>query len=281
VQPTEEDVALMGLSREILCVIVETPLFRHDLPGPGESPDLLRRYLQQGPYENLSGAEYRVVMEEAVRLWPQSRYAHAGLAHALLAGHGTQASPADKRWAADELLTAAEIAFSEGKVRYVMDLAPLLADLGDKAALDRYFQQVFESLPPGDTGPWYVSYLQYAQALATLGDERAETYFRKATEVSPKGVGDAYDSYARYLFEHHKAQAVLELLVPNSPVEQVMYQPAFHHLRCQALEQVGRKAEAAEACQRARELTPRPGAWLLRSRAISAQGRIPASACGI
>jgi tetratricopeptide (TPR) repeat protein len=198
-------------------------------------------------------------MEEAVHLWPQSRYAHAGLAHALLVGHGTQASPADKRRAADELLAAAEIAFSEGRVRCVSELAQILADFGDKAALDRYFQRVFQLLPVGDTGPWYGSYLQYAQALARLRDEQAETYFRKAVEVIPEGVGDAYESYARYLLGHHKAQAVMELLVPNSKVERAMYKPVFYHLRCQALEQIGRKAEATEACQRARDLTPSRG----------------------
>jgi len=181
---------------EVLCVIADTYLFRHDLPGPDESPDILRRYLRQGPYENLSGAEYRTVMEEAVRLWPQSRYAHAGLAQVLLAGHGAQASPADKRRAADEWLTAAEIAFSEGRVRYVLELAQILTDLGDKAALDRYFQRVFELLPPGDTGPWYGSYLQYAQTLAKLSDERAETYFQKAIAVRPEGVWGAYEGYA-------------------------------------------------------------------------------------
>jgi hypothetical protein len=35
-----------------------------------------------------------------------------------------------------------------------------------------------------------------------------------------------------------------------------MYKPSFHHLRCQALEQIGRKAEATVECQQARDLIP-------------------------
>ena len=92
---------------------------------PKESPDLLRRLLQQEPYENLSKEQYLAVMEEAVRLWPQSHYAHEGLARALRASHDAQVDPAVKRRAGDEILTAAEIAFSEGKVLYVTELPPL------------------------------------------------------------------------------------------------------------------------------------------------------------
>jgi len=191
-------------------------------------------------------------MEEAVRLWPQSHYAHAGLAQALLGGHGIQGDPADRRRAADEFLIAAEIGFSEGKVRYVTELSQLLADLKDKEALDRYFQRVFDILPDGRGR--YESYLDYAFALGKLGDERAETYFQKAIAVSPKGVGDAYDFYGRYLLDHGKAQKLLELLALNSKAEQVMYPPVFHYQRCQALEQLGRKAEAVVECQQARDL---------------------------
>jgi len=263
VQPTEEDVKNTGLSLEVLCVITDTALDRHNRPGPGESPDLLRRYLQQGPYENLGSAEYRAVMEEAVRLWPQSQYAHAGLARALLGDNvapGVQPTPADKRQAADELLLAAEIAFKEGKtpndLDYGITLPHLLAQLGDKAALDRYFERVFDLVPEGEGR--YRSYYDYAQALDKLGDERTETYFHKAIEVSPKGVGDAYYAYTRYLLNYHKAQAVLELLVPNSQADRVMSKPDFHYFRCQALEQVGRETECLQADGPAPPGTPSP-----------------------
>jgi tetratricopeptide (TPR) repeat protein len=265
VRPTEEDMAEFGLSFEALCVIGDTFLGRMNIPGPGESPDLLRRYLRQGPYEfgKMTGAEYRAVMEEAARLWPQSQYAHAGLARALLGEHvapNIQPTPADKQRAADEFLIATEIAFKEGKKPNDLDyggtIPRLLAELGDKTALDRYFERVFDLLPPGDTGPWYVSYLQYAQALAKLSDERAETYFQKAIAVRPEGVWEAYEGYVQYLLANQKAQKVLELLAPNSPAQRAVPGDYFHYTRCRALEQVGRKAEASEECQRARELIP-------------------------
>src|SRR5438876_4620928 len=82
--PTDREVAETGLSPEVLCIVGDTYLMRHDIPGPQESPDLLRRFVQRGPYANLSKEQYIAVMKEAVRLWPKSHYAHEGLADALL-----------------------------------------------------------------------------------------------------------------------------------------------------------------------------------------------------
>src|SRR5436190_13722099 len=149
--PTDREVAETGLSPEVLCVIGDTWLMRHDPPGPEESPELLRRFLRLGPYGKMSGVEYRAVMEEAVHLWPKSYYAHAGLAWALLGGHtapDVQPSPTDKRRAADEFQIAAEIAFSKGKIpdHIGNGLVQSLTELGDKNALDNYFKRVFELL---------------------------------------------------------------------------------------------------------------------------------------
>jgi len=242
-----------GLSIEVQCIIGDTYLVRHDMPGSDESPDLLRRYLQKPPYENLSKEQYITVMEEAVRLWPQSRYAHAGLAEALRGPNGIPGDLADRRRAADEFLVAADIAFSKGSVRYVTELSQLLADLKDKEALDRYFKRVFELLPEWEGN--YRTYLDYAFALDKLDDERAETYFQKAIAFRPD-VGDAYEFYGRYLLDHGKAQKVLELLALNSQAERATYPPTFHYQRYQALEQLGQKAEAAVECQQARDLAP-------------------------
>jgi hypothetical protein len=107
------------LSVEVLCIVGGTYLER-DLPGPAENPDLLRRYLEQSPYEGLSDEAYVKLMEDAVQLWPDSRFARAGLARAILRGH-SERTMAEKRRAAPEYLRAAEIAFAEGKVRYIRD----------------------------------------------------------------------------------------------------------------------------------------------------------------
>src|SRR2546425_2483832 len=86
VQPTEATVKNTGLSLEVICVIGGTYLER-DLPGPRESADLLRRFLEQRPYDGLSDEAYVALMEEAVQLWPESRFAHAGLGQAILRVH--------------------------------------------------------------------------------------------------------------------------------------------------------------------------------------------------
>jgi hypothetical protein len=135
VQPTEATVKDTGLTLEVLCIVGGTYLER-DLPGPGESADLLRRYLEDPPYDGLGDEAYVALMEEAVRLWPESRFARAGLARAILRGH-RERTIAEKRRAAPEYLKAAEVAFAEGKVRYVSELAHLLGDLGDRENIER------------------------------------------------------------------------------------------------------------------------------------------------
>src|SRR5207249_7891251 len=64
IEPNENS----DLSIEVQCIIGDTYLGRINGPGPNESPDLLRRYLLQGLYAKMDGAEYRAAMEEAVRL---------------------------------------------------------------------------------------------------------------------------------------------------------------------------------------------------------------------
>jgi hypothetical protein len=188
-------------------------------------------------------------MEEAVRLWPQSRYAHAGLAHALLVS--PLLDRAGKKRAANELQIAAKMAARQGKIRYVTELAPLLADLRDKTALDEYFSRILRVALKDDK---YTIYLHYALALATLNDDRAEIFFRKAIQVSPKGVGEAYEFYSHYLLEHQKAQAVLDLLSPHSKAQQLVPKSVFHSIRCRALEQLGRASEATTECPQERSL---------------------------
>jgi len=267
--PTDREVAQTGLSPEVLCIIGDTWLMRHDPPGPEESPELLRRFLRLGSYGKMSGVEYRVVMEEAVRLWPKSYYAHAGLARALLGGHtapDVQPTPTELRRAADEFLIAAEIAFSKGGIppdHIENGLVQSLTELGDKQALDNYFKRVFELLTKSRNPEGYVrdekyfSYLDYALVLAKLGDERAETYFQKAIAVRPE-LGSAYESYLGYLLDHGKAQAVLDFLDIQSKGRSFLSEDPFDFMRCQALKQLGRERECGPAGGPAPPGTPAP-----------------------
>jgi hypothetical protein len=111
VQPTAATVKNAGLSVEVVCIVGGTYLER-DLPGQAESPDLLPRYLEQPPYEGLSDEAYVKLMEEAVQIWPESRFAHAGLARAILRGHSGR-TLAEKRRAAPE--------YANGRTARTMD----------------------------------------------------------------------------------------------------------------------------------------------------------------
>jgi hypothetical protein len=252
VQPSEADVKNTGLSLETWCVIGGTYLER-DLPGPRETPDLLRRYLEQPPYEGLTDEAYVAVMEEAVQLWPESRFAHAGLGRAKLRGH-RERTVDEKRRAAPEYLQAAEIAFAEGQVRYIRDIADVLGDLRDRAALNRYLARALKLT--SDQGEQYALYLFGGRALGKAGDNSAEGYLRKAIEIRPLGTWEAYEVYITFLLEKGRPQQVLELLSPELEAQQVVPSWYLHNMRCSALRSLGRQDEARAECEKAQEAAP-------------------------
>jgi hypothetical protein len=249
VQPTEATVKNTGLSLEVHCIVGGTYLER-DLPGPSESPDLLRRYLEQPPYEGLSDEAYVALMEEAVQLWPESRFAHAGLARGILSGH-RERTVAEERRAAPEYLQAAEIAFAEGKVRYIRDIADVLGDLRDRDALNRYLARALKLT--SDQGEQHALYLFGGRALEKAGDDSAELYLRKAIEIRPLGTWEAYEGYVTFLLEKRRPQHVLELLSPELEAQQVVPRWYLHNMRCSALLNLGRQDEARAECDKARE----------------------------
>jgi hypothetical protein len=258
VQPTETDMTNTGLSLEVLCVVVGTYLDR-DLPSPSESPDLLRRYLEQPPYAALSDRAYLAVMEEAVQLWPTSRFAHVGLAQAILRGRAEPTST-EKRRAAPEYLKAAEIALAEGKVRYGPQIADLLGDLGDRDGLHRYLERALAITPQEEERS--VLYLDFGRALGKAGDERAETYLKKAIESRPEGTWGAYEVYITFLFDQGRPKDVLDLLSPQFEAERVVEPRYLHLMRCRALQRLGRQGEAEVEC-RQRERRARMSECLL------------------
>ena len=250
VQPTETTVKNTGLSLEVLCIVGGTYLER-DLPGPREDPDLLRRYLEQPPYDGLSDEAYVAKMDEAVQRWPESRFAHAGLARAILRGH-REPTLAAKRRAAPEYLRAAEIAFAEGKVRYIRDIADLLGDLGDRDGLNRYLAGALKLTR--DQGEQYALLLYGGRALGKAGNESAaDLYLRKAIEIRPVGTWEAYELYIAFLFEKRRPQHVLELLSPALEAQNLLPAWYLHNMRCRALTNLGRQDEARTECDKAQE----------------------------
>jgi hypothetical protein len=103
----------------------------------------------------------------------------------------------------------------------------------------------------------YLSNLNYAKALGRLDDERADTYYQKAMDLAPHAPADwsTIELYIRYLFEHNRPQAVLDLLGPELEAQASggTMEDFFHFMKCRALERLGREAEAQKECEIARE----------------------------
>jgi hypothetical protein len=252
VQPKETDVQNTGLSLEVLCVVRGTYLER-DLPSPDESPDLLRRYLEQPPYAALGDRAYLAVMEEAVQLWPTSRFAHAGLAQAILRGHG-EPTIDKKRRAAPEYVKAGEIALAEGRVRYAPQIASLLGDLGDRDGLHRYLERALAITPQENERSGL--YVDFGRALGKAGDEQAETYLKKAIESRPEGTWGTYEVYITFLFDQGRPKEVLDLLSLQFEAQRTVEPAYLHMMRCRALQRLGRQGEAEVECQKARAFGP-------------------------
>jgi tetratricopeptide (TPR) repeat protein len=224
-----------------------------NLPGPRETPDLLRRYLEQPPYEELRDEAYVAVMEEAVQLWPESRFAHAGLGRAILRGH-RERTIAEKRRAASAFVSAAEIAFAEGKVRYVLDIADVLGDLQDRDGLNRYLTRALAMTRSEHER--YGLYSRIGRALSKAGDDSAEIYLRKAIETQPTGTWESYELYGTFLLEHGRARDVLDLFSPELEARQIVPPAYLLAMRCNALQKLGRADEARSECDRARTAAP-------------------------
>jgi tetratricopeptide (TPR) repeat protein len=252
VQPTQATVKDTGLSLEVLCIVGGTFLER-DLPGPGEDADLLRRYLEEPPYAGLTDEAYVDVMKEAVQMWPGSRFSHAGLARAILSRR-REATIDEKRQAASAYLKAAEIAFTDRRVRYASELAQLLGDLGDRGSMHAYLNRALRLIP--DEQARFVLYLEFGRALAQADDRDAEGYLQKAIAIQPEGTWGAYEVYVTFLMERGRPQDVLNLLSPALEARNLIEPSYLHTVRCRALARLGRQAEAQAECQRALDLLP-------------------------
>ena len=252
VQPTRADIKNSGLSLEVLCIVGGTVLER-DLPGPGEDADLLRRYLEEPPYAGLTDEAYVNVMKEAVQMWPGSRFAHAGLARAILSRDG-EATIDERQQAASAYLKAAEVAFTENKVLYASELAQLLGDLGDRGSMYAYLSRALRLTR--EEQERFVLYLEFGRALAQTDDPDAEGYLQNAIATRPEGTWGAYEVYITFLMERGRPQDVLTLLSPALEAQNLIDPSYLHMMRCRALARLGRQVEAQAECHTALERLP-------------------------
>lgn len=238
------------MPRELLCVIANTWMASHS-PSKNESIDLLKRVLRQPPYDHLSPAQYIDVMQEAVRLWPASRYAHQGLAEALLGGesHQDSAQKIARARAAKEFMLAAELAPKTERARLIALAAEQFAEIKDKEGIVSLAGPIF-----GSAEDDYISVLALAKACFRLKMDQAETLIQKALRLRPAGTWEAFELYVEFLFQENRPKDVLDLLTPE--LGQQMPPPFFHGNRCKALERLGRPNEAKGECSQAAEPPP-------------------------
>lgn len=206
-----------------------------EYPDENEPVPLLRAYLEgqellrQGKTDEALPLFQRVVAE-----FPECRHAHAGLGTALWQQYQGSQRFNDLRSAVQEFIRAADIGMSYGRVRYTGYLWQGLAQLGDNAAMDDFFQRAVQV---GDNQ--YLVLMDYARGLGALADSRAEEWFQKAVAAQPADNVDALAYYGEWLLEQQREADVLQVIPPDAHIEYL------HFLRGVALERLGR-IEAAE-----------------------------------
>ncbi len=207
-----------------------------EYPDPNEPVEVLQLYLDgQRLLWDLQVDEAAALFSEAVTLYPDSRHAHAGLGAALLAKYRRDQTSVDLQASVRELVQAADIGMSYGKMRYTGAIAQGFGLLGDEAGLRDFFSR---ALATGHGQ--YATHLHFAQGLALLGSAETDAWFQKTIELAPSGNIDAVAFYAEWLLDQGTPERVLEVIAPDEWAEYL------HFLRGVALERMGRPDQARE-----------------------------------
>jgi tetratricopeptide (TPR) repeat protein len=205
-----------------------------EYPDENEPVPLLRAYLEgQELLRQGKTDEALALFRDTVVEFPECRHAHAGLGAALWQQYENSQRLDDLRAAIRQFIDAADIGIRYGKVRYTGYLWQGLAQLGDTATMDDFFQRAIQV-----SDNQYLVLMDYARGLAALADPRAEEWFAKAVAAQPAGNVDALAYYAEWLLEQGRDGDVLQTVSPDEHVEYL------HFLRGVALERVGRTQAA-------------------------------------
>ncbi|MDA8238967.1 MAG: hypothetical protein M0Z67_01215 [Nitrospiraceae bacterium] len=216
-------------SPEIQDVIRGTSLEK-DFPDSNESADELKVYL--GEVDKIDSSikkrkfgdeinhgrrsdkawleESEYILSTSLRRYPESRHLHEALAY-INRELGAYTNTRDYLVkAAEEFKRAEELGIKYGKgmsAHYSVVMSQLASQLKDKNVLDNYFSSVFKEFPDDE-----MSLLWYAQALATMQDNRTEEAFEKALAGAKGNNIDQVVSYSEYLLDQKKYEKALEVL---------------------------------------------------------------------
>jgi tetratricopeptide (TPR) repeat protein len=231
-----------------------------ELPDTSEPAVVLEKYLEIRKH-NSTG---RQTLDERVAEWqgfakqyPESRYAHVGLA-------ATYRERGDLRLAAESFLRANEIGLGQKRILFTREISELMVQLKDPAGLDEAFGSMLAASGKAGARPreQYAVLVDYADGLASLGDERAWDYFEQAIALQPDNI-EAFNRYGRHLLEAGKAEEALRVLEAHlTPDQRIRFvRPAF--LRRQALWSLGRDTGPAdEEITRIREWQIQAGVYV-------------------
>lgn len=227
--PTQVQTA--KLSPEVAELIRGTS-FEHSsaLPDPNESAEVMKAWLA-GVERRDNGVDVFTLL---VQKYPESRYAHFGLANAFhLKFEDTKEVRCGKA-ALREMILASQIGASFGRFHYVEWMSRLAVQTGETELVSAWFEQILQIQPH----QWEVN-LEYGKLLEQLNDSRAELYYSMAMKVRPLGNWQAQAEYAEYMIKQGRFEEVLKHTIV--PGEQAYWLDFLHGY---ALEKLGRGQEA-------------------------------------
>ncbi|MFL6258808.1 MAG: hypothetical protein ACJ76Y_03750 [Thermoanaerobaculia bacterium] len=89
--------------------------------------------------------------------------------------------------------------------------------------------------------------LDYADGLASLGDDKAWSYFDRALELRPKGDIEAVNRYARQLIDHGESRKAVAILQDRlTPEQRIRFRLPAYLLR-EAQQKAGLDTSSADA----------------------------------
>jgi hypothetical protein len=221
-----------------------------ELPDASEPAAVLERYLEIRKHNDKTD---RKALDKRVAEWkgftrqyPDSRYAHLGLAQTYRE-RGQITGQADLRLAVNSFLRASEIGLGQKRILFTRQISELMVQLKDPAGLDEAFGTLLKASGKADTKrrEQYAVLVDYADGLASLGDERAWSFFEQAIALQPDNI-EAFNRYGRHLLAADKAEEALQVLEAHLTRDQRIrfVRPAF--LRRQALWNLGRDTGPAD-----------------------------------
>lgn len=166
--------------------------------------------------------------------------AQAAVGEAYKACFEKSGDPQYARQAADAYVRAAQTGLEKDKrILYTREIADLLVQLQDKTRLQKVFGPFLESGPASDQDDYYLALVDYADALARLGDDSAWEHFERAIEIHPQNNIEAINRYARHLIDRGQPEKAAEMLEKRLTKEQRIrfVRPAY--LRQEALRRAG------------------------------------------